>query len=128
MKAQHLMDDPPLSAEYAIQFTAVADRAFQPVALAYLALRFNEVYADATANMVGITYRFSDGVLYGAFLYDDGLEWSYNQVMRGRGISSLDAHISWHGDYPVTFWNTPGGSSAAVQPKDHLESYFVKTG
>ncbi|TEB31095.1 hypothetical protein FA13DRAFT_1709941 [Coprinellus micaceus] len=127
MKADQLMDEPPRQAVYAVQFTAVADHTFQPVALTYLVLRFNEVYADATAEMVGITYWFTDGVLYGAFLYDDGLEWYYDCVIRGQTATTMDDDFQWHGDYPVVFWNCGGTPTPTFDPHDHLETFFVKT-
>lgn len=130
MPAGSMMDDPPSSAKYAVQFTVTVERRFQPPALAYLILRLRDSFISTTLyegarlpNLIGISYRFSTTVLYGVLLYDEGLERQY-EIACDNALNCRNLDATFVGDYPVVLWNASSSSPAWEWFTSHMEVYL----
>jgi hypothetical protein len=130
MQAHHLTMQPPEGSAFAVQFTAIAARNMQPLCLAYAVARFQEMYsADwgrRDLRMVKLHYEFTEGVVFGVMFYDILLDEAVdNAVTRARDRD--DDHFTFHGEYPVSFWNATAADFAGGLKHSHCETYLCCT-
>ncbi|TEB31218.1 hypothetical protein FA13DRAFT_1709676 [Coprinellus micaceus] len=129
-RSHHLTMQPPEGSAFAVQFTAIAARNMQPLCLAYAVARFQEMYsADwgrRDLRMVKLHYEFTEGVVFGVMFYDilpdEAVD---NAVTRARDRD--DDHFTFHGEYPVSFWNATAADFAGGLKHSHCETYLCCT-
>lgn len=130
MQAAHLTEDPPHGSAYAVQFTAIAGRETQPLCLAYAIARFKEKYSVDRAmrelRLVKVHYEFSATVVFGVMFFDIVLGDAFDDAGR-RSLDREDDLFTFHGDYPVSFWNATKSDFAGGLKHLHCETYLERT-
>ena len=128
MKAADIMlSNNPKYARYAVGFFIPSDTPFQVTDLAFMLLRFQDLYIRDSDyqrfNLISLSYHISIGGTYGLLLYDKNLSHAYRKAVH-LGRQNPAEFKSSHFGHPISTW-PPDSESAAVKTDKNISELMT---